>query len=284
MKNLIRFTLAASFALPFVLTAEDTATVQSARSCSQMESFLLTAHAGTLRSVSAGVTGTHRITLDDGTMHHDAHLQTIDERKTIFEGANGTNEINFRDSYKYNIAGYELAKLLGLNMVPPYVERSVAGSKGSLSWWIDNAMMESERYKKNIAVPDSESWNQQMYAVRIFHELVFDTDPNLTNLLITKDWQLWIIDFTRAFRLNENLRQPKNLVQCDRRLLAKLRQLNQSMLQETLGRWLTKGEIHALDVRRAKIVRFFDEEIKAKGEAAVLYDFTRTDQPCGIGL
>ena len=56
-----------------------------------------------------------------------------------------------------------------------------------------------------------------------------------------------------AFRLHENLREPKNLVQCDRRLLARLRQIDQKMLKEKLSPWLTKGEIHALDARRAKI-------------------------------
>lgn len=284
MHKLIRFTFSACLGLPAIMIAGDNAAAQPAHSCADIETFLATAHSGGLRTISTGVTGTRRMTLDDGALHHDAQLQTIDESKTSFEGTNGTTELNFRDSYKYNIAAYELAKLLGINMVPPYVERSMGGSRGSLSWWIDNAMMESERYKKNIAIPDLESWNRQMYAVRVFHELVYDTDPNLGNLLITKDWQLWLIDFTRAFRLQENLHQPKNLVRCDRRLLAKLRQVNQQTLKEKLGRWLTKGEIHALDARRAKIVRFFDNEIKSKGEAAVLYDFSRTDQPCGSGL
>ena len=32
-------------------------------------------------------------------------------------------ELNFRDTWKFNVAGYELAKMLQLNMVPPYVER-----------------------------------------------------------------------------------------------------------------------------------------------------------------
>jgi hypothetical protein len=282
MNNLIRFTLTASLALTGMLTAAESAAFHS---CADMENFLTTAHtAGSLRTVSAGVTGTRRMTLDDGNMRHDGHLQTIDEKKTSFEGMNGTTELNFKDSYKYNIASYELAKMLGLNMVPPYIERSIGGSRGSLSWWIDNAMMESERYKKNISIPDTEGWNQQMYAVRVFHELVYDMDPNLTNLLITKDWQLWIIDATRAFRLNESIRQPKNLVQCDRRLLARLRQIDQKMLREKLSRWLTNSEIKALDARRAKIVRFFDDQVKAKGEAAVLYDFARTEQPCGTGL
>ena len=129
-----------------------------------------------------------------------------------------------------------------------------------------------------------DSWNKQMYAVRVWHELTYDTDPNLTNLLITKDWQLWIIDFTRAFRLFKDVRERKNLVQCDRRLLAKLRTLDKDQLKEKLSRWLTKSEIDALAARAVKITEFFDKEVAAKGEGAVLYDFPRTQQACGTGL
>jgi len=93
-----------------------------------------------------------------------------------------------------------------------------------------------------------------------------------------------VIDFTRAFRLYKTLRDPKDLVQCDRRLLAKLRALDKDTLQQNLGRWLTKGEVNAATARAAKIVEFFDKEIAAKGEAAVLYDFPRSQQACGTGL
>ena len=93
-----------------------------------------------------------------------------------------------------------------------------------------------------------------------------------------------IIDCTRAFRLNKSLRDPKDLVQCDRRLLAKLRTLDKDMLKEKLSRWLTKSEIDALAARAAKIVDFFDKETAAKGEGAVLYDIPRTQQACGTGL
>ena len=36
--------------------------------------------------------------------------------------------------------------------------------------------------------------------------------------------------------------------------------------------------------RRDKIVAFFDKEIAAKGEAAVLFELPRSGQPCGVGL
>jgi hypothetical protein len=123
-----------------------------------------------------------------------------------------------------------------------------------------------------------------MYAVRVFHELIYDTDPNLTNLLITKDWQLWIIDCSRAFRMMKELRNSKNLTQCDRKLLARIRGLDKNTLKPKLSRWLTDREIDGLVARAAKIAAFFDREVAAKGEAAVLYDLPRTSQACGVGL
>ena len=167
----------------------------------------------------------------------------------------------------------------------PYVERSVGGQPASLSWWVnDSHAMEIDRYQKKITPPDLDSWNKQMYAVRVLHQLVYDTDTNLTNLLITPDWQLWVIDFSRAFRLFKDVRDRRDLVQCDRRLLARLRTLEKPMLQEKLSRWLTKSEIAAIVDRSQKIVDFFDKEVAAKGEGVVLYDFSRSQQTCAIGL
>lgn len=253
-------------------------------SCSDIENFLLTAKTGSSRAISTGITATRRFSLSNGLLQHDAHFQTIDERQARFQSALGRVEMNFRDSYKYNIAAYRLAKLLGLNMVPPYVERSISNATGSLSWWIDNTIMESQRYRAATPIPDLDSWNKQMYAVRVFHELVYDTDPNLTNLLITPDWQLWIIDLTRAFRTNDTLRDPADLVKIDRRLLERLRSIDAGELQRSLSAVLSKSEIRALDARRRKIVALFDARIHTLGDAEVLYDFPRTAEACGTGL
>ena len=122
--------------------------------------------------------------------------------------------LNFVDSYKYNIAAYELAALVGMdNMVPVYVERRWNGHLGSLSWWVPDVKMdEAERYKQKLKAPDTDSWNNQMYRIRVFDQLVSDSDPNLTNVLITNDWKLWRIDFTRAFRLNKDPAHPQDLI------------------------------------------------------------------------
>jgi hypothetical protein len=273
----------AALALTWVLFGLPATALAENLSCAEMEEFLRLGSIGALRNIPKGVTLPRRATLEYKGVRHDASIQTVDISKAEYKTIKGS-ELNFRDSWKYNVAGYELAKILELNMVPPYVERSVGGYAASLSWWVNDTMMEYDRRGQKIEVPDKESWNKQMYAVRVLHQLVYDTDPNLTNLLITKDWQLWVIDFTRAFRLYKTLRDPKDLVQCDRRLLAKLRALDKDTLQQNLGRWLTKGEVNAATARAAKIVEFFDKEIAAKGEAAVLYDFPRSQQACGTGL
>ena len=259
------------------------APTRAALTCEQIENFLKTAKIGSQRDIPVGVTGPSRATLDDGTLRHDGSIQTVDIRNTTFQGSMGT-ELNFRDSWQFNVAGYELAKLLKLNMVPPYVERRVRGKDASISWWLNDAMMERDRYKKKMEPPDSGRWNDEMYAARLFHELIGDTDFNMTNVMITKDWSIWLIDFTRAFRITKKLQNPQRLTKVDRTMLAEMRGLTAEMLQQKLGRWLGKLELDGLLARRDLIVQFFDKEVQAKGEAAVLYDLSRTNQACGTGL
>ena len=252
-------------------------------SCEEMEAFLRTAKIGTQRDIPTGVTLPKRATLDDGKVKHDAVIQPKHETRTSYTTTRGT-ELNFKDWWEFNVAGYELAKILDLNMVPPYVARKVGGKGASLTWWVDHAMMEKDRLSRKLQPPDLESWNRQMYTARVFGQLISNSDANLTNFLITSDWQLWMIDFTRAFRAGKDIPNSKDLVQCDRKLLAKLRELNKPLLQQRLKSYINNMEMDALLARRDKIVAFFDQEIAAKGEAIVLFDLPRSGQACGVGL
>jgi hypothetical protein len=94
-----------------------------------------------------------------------------------------------------------------------------------------------------------------MYKIRVFDELVYDNDPNLTNVLISAGWKIWRIDFTRAFRLQHALKDPKDLVRCDGQLLAGLRALNGDELAAKTKPYLTKEEVQAVMVRRDIVVR-----------------------------
>ncbi len=267
----VRIVLASCLAAAALIAWQDTPSPRNL-SREEMEQFLRQAKVIRSRGISTGITGSKRLTLSDGDLTHDAHFQTIDEFKPRFESALGT-EINFRDSYKYNIAAYHLDKLLTLNMIPVSIERKIGGQTGSLTWWVDNVlMMEKDRYQKKIEPPNIDDWNDQMYQVRVFNELVYNTDPNLGNLLITNDWKLWMVDFSRAFRLYKSLRSPENLARIDRRFYEGLRKLDENTLSKEMGRYLTKPEIQGVLGRRDKIIEFFDKEIAAKGEAAVICD------------
>jgi hypothetical protein len=243
----------------------------------QIEEFLLTARVVQEKPLAVGVTNSQRATLDNGRVRHDAHIQTVDISKTSFQTIRGT-EFNFRDCYKYNMAAYELDKLLELNMIPVSVERNVGGHMAAVTWWVDDSMLELDRKKKKMEPPDQHLWNQQMYLCRVFDQLIYNTDRNLGNLVIAKDWRIWMIDHTRAFRTMKDLQNPKNLVQCDRRLLDKLRELNGEVLQQRLGHYLNRMEIDAILSRRDRIVKFFDEQVSQKGEAAVLFDLDRRNR------
>jgi hypothetical protein len=176
----------------------------------QIKQFLQTADIIKSKPSDKGVTHPWRLTLSNGSITHDASFQPIDEHKPKMDLGNGKIETDFVDSYKYNLAAYQVAELVGLDyMLPVYVERKWDGKTGSLSWWLPVKMDDAERFEKKIEPPDADKWNRQMFRIRVFDELVYDTDPNLTNVLIGPDWTVYRVDFSRAFRKSKDLRGEK---------------------------------------------------------------------------
>jgi len=245
----------------------------------QIKEFLRTARVVASKHTSKGITSPYHLTLTDGTITHDAGFNYVNETKAQETFPDGHTEINFRDSYKYDIAAYELAKLLGLgDMVPVTVERTWDNKRGAISWWIPYKLDEATRLNKKIDPPDPDAWNRQMYKKRIFAELIYDTDINVTNVLITEDWRLYMIDFTRAFRLYKDIREKRNLTQsmCERHLLERLKNLDRNEVavntKYNKTEYLSKREIDGLMARRDKIVALYMDLIAQKGEKEILYE------------
>jgi hypothetical protein len=82
----------------------------------------------------------------------------------------------------------------------------------------DVLMTDKERWKKKVQPPDADSWAKQIHLMRVFDELIFNTDRNLGNILIKTGWSMRLIDHTRAFRAYKSLKNPKSLSRCDRKL------------------------------------------------------------------
>jgi hypothetical protein len=228
----------------------------------QEEEFLSKAKIKQSKDAKKGTTGTSRVTLTDGAFTHDASVQTIDESKQFF-----LNEIGFKDSYKFNIAGWKVARLVGIeDMVPPSVKRSYDGKPAAYTWWIDNVMMdETERRAKNMLAPDTNTWNQENNIMQVFDQLIYNVDRNQTNMMIDQSWHLWLIDHSRSFRVGKTLKDPSVLKIIDRTMLAKMKTLDEAMLTKELGRDVTNAEIQGLLARRDLIVKVFE----AKGDSAL---------------
>ena len=230
------------------------APAQAALSDEEIEQFLRTADVIKTKTTSKGITGSLRATLSDGQMTHDAQIQSVDESKREFQTAKGT-EFNFRDSWAFNIAAYKIDRLIGMNMVPVSVPRRHRSRAAAFTWWVDDvAMDEGERLKGKVNPPDTVTWNQQNQLVRLFDNLIYNTDRNMGNMLITKDWRVWAIDHTRSFRTHDELRTPAAVTRCDRQVFERLKALDRDTLKKAVGPHLDDWQIRAVLARRDAIV------------------------------
>jgi len=255
------------------LAGQSKATTTSQLTPAEMETFLQKARIMGKKDAGAGVTGSLRVTLSDGKLTHDAHVQFVDITKPVFEAGQHT-ELNFKDSYRFNIAGYRLAQLLEINTVPMSVERNLDGKAAAVTWWVDDVKMnEKDRLTKKTMGPDPLRTSNQIQLMHIWDELIQNRDRNMGNILWTGDWTMWMIDHTRAFRLGKSLLKPEDVTRCDRGLLTRLKALTDASIEKAVGDSLVKGERQAVLERRDRLVQILEDRAARLGDAVVLFDF-----------
>ena len=224
----------------------------------EIERFLKEADVVGTKSTKKGVTDSLQATLSDGKLTHAAHVQNIDESKREFRSNQGV-EFDFRDSYQFNIAAYKIDRLIGLNMVPVSIGRTYRSKPSAFTWWIDDVLMdEGDKVKKNVEAPDRTYYSRQRMMMYLFDELISNIDRNQGNIVYTKDWRIWLIDHTRAFRKNSDLKAPARVTRCDRQVYEKLKALDRQTLKTEVGKQLDDGQIKSLLARRDAIVKKLD--------------------------
>lgn len=256
---------------PAVAATPAVAAAAASLSPSEMEKFLRDGKIIKKKERGKGVTDAYKVTLSDGAVTHDAQVQDVDIEKAFFEVDPKHTEVNFKDSYRYNIAAYRLATLLGLDNVPMSVERVVEGKRAAVTWWLDDVMDEGDRKKKNVANSNPLRAADYYSLMAVFDELIQNRDRNAGNIVWARDSKMWFIDHTRAFRLGKDLLKPDSLSRVERTFFQKMRALERPALADAVGKTLTKDEIDALLVRRDRLVKLFDQKIASVGEARVLY-------------
>ena len=238
------------------------------------EQFLATARIVRMKPVGVGITNPYKVYLTDGSRTIKAIWKTVDEhRQELSRSEKGGFQFGFRDSYKYEIAAYELDKLLGLDLVPLTVERTIDNKTGSLQLWVEGAFTELDRRKQKLLPKDGGRWGTEMYKVNLLNQLIYNTDTkNARNILFDPDFRVYAIDNSRSFRLYKELPAAEELRRISRSVIARLRELDQETTESRLGRWLQDSEISALLKRCILVLEHADSLIAEQGEAVVLYE------------
>ncbi len=190
----------------------------------------------------------------------------------------------FLESWKWEIAAYRLDKLLGLNMVPPTVEKRFEGNLGSCQLWIEDTFTLKTQQEDNIKKPSYKvfPWNRALFIQRAWDNLIYNTDRHQNQYLITQDWRMLLIDHSRSFATTrastrrliydeKYVEGPFLMKELPRTLYENIKALTAEAIQGAVGDYLTAEEIDAVLLRRDLIIAWVDKRIKELGEDKVLY-------------
>lgn len=223
----------------------------------EIEEFLRVAEVDRIENVPVGVTKPRRVFVKPGGP----------AASFVFKALQPSRQSGYWESYKAEIAAYELDKVLGMGMVPPTVERKVKGETGSAQLWVEHCTLLRDRDTSK--APDIAAWNKQVYRQRVWDNLTANIDRNQGNLLMDPAWNLILIDHSRAFTGAQTTPFPMNKI--DREFYGKLKALDEATIKSRVGKWLFDGPRPVLR-RRDKIVQHFDKLLAQYGEAAVFID------------
>ena len=241
----------------------------------QWEEFLRTAKVVKEEQMSGreAVTSPWVLTLQLGDITHRA----------LWKNPEGRMQ-GYIEGWQYEIAAYLLDKELGLNLVPPTVERRFQENRGSCQYWIDDCISVKEKEEKNIKTPPRwiPGWNRATYLQRFWDNLIANEDRHQNQILVTKDYRMILIDHSRSFRSSGNFTKkliyterhpqgPKLMSELPRAIVEKIKGLTFESIKAAVGDYLTDDEINAVLARRDLILAEVDRLVKKNGEAAVLY-------------
>jgi hypothetical protein len=223
----------------------------------EIEQLLKDGKVAKMEAVPIGVTKPQRATLQDHPM------------RFAWKALRPGYSKGFMESYKAEIAAYKLDRMLGMNMVPPIVERNMDGKTGAAVLWVENTRGWSVEKPPQGPEP---AWSQQLTRMKMFDLLIANIDRNQGNLIYDHDWHLFLIDHSRAFTGKKDLKGLTELGRVDRKLWAKMAALTLEDLDAGLDKWVGSNEKKAILLRRDLMAKNIASMVAKRGEKSVFYD------------
>jgi hypothetical protein len=225
------------------------------------ERVLATGEVTSSEEIGVGVMHPVKVTLDHEGQTYEASFKPI--KRGRHKG--------FWESYQAEIAAYELDKMLGLDMVPPTVDRRINGQHGAMQLWADGCKAFGDIADN---LPRTPGWSHELSRMKMFDVLIHNADRNAGNILVDPHAHIILIDHSRGFITSRNMLKQKDKLPSafDRKLVEKLKSLELSALKSKFGDLLMEGQIKAVIERRDGLLEHLDKLIKEKGEALVLFN------------
>ena len=229
--------------------------------------FLRTADVVSERDIGVGINQSKRLLLEKDGVRAHAIFREADRREDSAR-IKGKRYRLFADSYLFEPAAYELAKILELRSIPPVVVRNVGRRQGSAQIWLENTLDEKG---DDFQPPSPLAWVQQMWDMFFFDNLIYNIDRNAGNVLVSADYTLWMIDHTRAFQFKNEL-LDEHVTKMRRRTWERLVALTEDELRRRLSGYLTPVEFGSLWKRRRLFIEHVNRLVEERGEAVVFYE------------
>ena len=215
-----------------------------------------------VESLNTGITEPYRLTFNDPRAKVRAAFKYIDtdpgmQRRRSKDGAE-----KYADRYHYDIAAYRLSDMLGFRLVPMAFKRTVNNIPGAVKFWVEDSYNLYTAEQKGWKYEGHCSFEAQMNLMRVFDLLIYNKDPNPTNILVEQvQGQLIWIDHSRAFSTHRKL--PEDIdtsnIELTPSVRAALQSLEADALRKVMHGLLNRDQVRALLRRRDKILELDPE-------------------------
>jgi hypothetical protein len=170
-------------------------------------------------------------------------------------------------NYRNEVAAYRLDRLLGLDLVPVTIERSVEGTPGAIQIFMEGAVDLTllETYDQLDLL---EGLDEERFTARVFSALLaVEGREDFGKMFLPQDRRIALSDSTKAFPTSPepgpDLPDPCGPLDADLEL--GLSSLSRQQLAGVVGDLLSTEQIDGLLFRRDRILKVCDSQVAQSG-------------------